>query len=216
MTARRNIEGIQNLLNTFTEKNQAAKKFVSAYRAYCWKVTSIDDYKLAPFHILATEGAVHADKNHRWHIEQIEEICRADTKLFKMTPYKIVDLKSEEQINDAVNYWLDLTDKGGEGMVVKPYDFTAYGKTGELLQPAVKCRGKEYLRIIYGTEYCAPENLIRLKKRGLAKKRSLALQEFALGIEALERFVKKEPLRRIHESVCAVLALESEPTDPRL
>lgn len=216
LTARRNIEGIQNLLNTFTEKNQAAKKFVSAYRAYCWKVTSIDDYKLAPFHILATEGAVHADKNHRWHIEQIEEICRADTKLFKMTPYKIVDLKSEEQINDAVNYWLDLTDKGGEGMVVKPYDFTAYGKIGELLQPAVKCRGKEYLRIIYGPEYCAPENLIRLKKRGLAKKRSLALQEFALGIEALERFVKKEPLRRIHESVCAVLALESEHTDPRL
>ena len=58
--------------------------------------------------------------------------------------------------------------------------------------------------------------MARLKRRGLAKKRSLALQEFALGIEALERFVKKEPLRRIHESAFAVLALESEAVDPRL
>jgi protein phosphatase len=100
-------------------------------------------------------------------------------------------------------------------MVVKPYDFVARGKRG-LVQPAVKCRGKEYLRIIYGPEYTAAENLERLKSRGLAAKRSLAIREFALGIEALERFVRKEPLRRVHECVFGVLALESEPVDPRL
>ena len=149
-------------------------------------------------------------------MEHIAEICRADTTLFKMTPYKIVHLEDEAEINDATIWWRDLTGKGGEGMVVKPYDFIAYGKDGGILQPAVKCRGREYLRIIYGPEYCEEGNLSRLKKRGLAKKRALALQEFALGIEALERFVKKEPLRRIHESVFAVLATESEPTDPRL
>ena len=37
-----------------------------------------------------------------------------------------------------------------------------------------------------------------------------------LGIEGLERFVRKEPLRRVHECVFGVLALESEPVDPRL
>lgn len=216
VTAQRGIEGAHEMLHTFAEKKQAAEKFVSAYRAYCWEVTGIDDYKLAPFHILATEGAVHADKTHQWHMEQIAEICRADSTLFKLTPYKIVHLDNEAEIDDAVAWWLELTGKGGEGMVVKPYQFTAYGTDGTLLQPAVKCRGKEYLRIIYGPEYCKPENLIRLKKRGLAKKRSLALQEFALGIEALERFVRKEPLRRIHESAFGVLAMESEPTDPRL
>ena len=100
-------------------------------------------------------------------------------------------------------------------MVVKPYDFLAYGKEG-LLQPAVKCRGSEYLRIIYGPEYDMTENIERLKNRGLSRKRSLALREFALGIEGLERFVKSEPLRRIHESVFGVLALESEDVDPRL
>jgi protein phosphatase len=99
--------------------------------------------------------------------------------------------------------------------VVKPESFVARGKRG-LLQPALKCRGPEYLRIIYGPEYSLPENLQRLRERGLATKRSLALREFALGVEALDRFVKKEPLRRIHECVFGVLALESEPVDPRL
>lgn len=216
LTAQRGIEGAHEMLHAFAEKKQAAEKFVSAYRAYCWEVTGIDDYKLAPFHILATEGAVHADKTHQWHMEQIAEICHADSTLFKLTPYKIVHLDNEAEIADAVTWWLELTGEGGEGMVVKPYQFTAYGTDGTLLQPAVKCRGKEYLRIIYGPEYCKPENLTRLKKRGLAKKRSLALQEFALGIEALERFVRKEPLRCIHESAFGVLAMESEPTDPRL
>ena len=216
VTAQRGIEGAHEMLHTFAEKKQAAEKFVSAYRAYCWEVTGIDDYKLAPFHILATEGAVHADKTHQWHMEQIAEICRADSTLFKLTPYKMVHLDNEAEIADAVRWWLELTGKGGEGMVVKPYQFIAYGTDSTLLQPAVKCRGKEYLRIIYGPEYCKQGNLTRLKKRGLAKKRSLALQEFSLGIEALERFVRKEPLRRIHESAFGVLAMESEPTDPRL
>jgi protein phosphatase len=61
-----------------------------------------------------------------------------------------------------------------------------------------------------------PENLERLRSRGLGAKRSLASREFALGVEALERFVRKEPLRRTHECVFGVLALESEPVDPRL
>ena len=100
-------------------------------------------------------------------------------------------------------------------MVVKPLEFVAKGRRG-LVQPAVKCRGREYLRIIYGPEYTLPENLERLRARGLSHKRSLALREFALGIESLERFVRGEPMYRVHEAVFGVLALESEPVDPRL
>ena len=100
-------------------------------------------------------------------------------------------------------------------MVVKPMEFVVRSKKG-LLQPAMKCRGREYLRIIYGPDYDANENLSRLRNRALGAKRSLALREFALGIEALERFIRKEPLRRVHECAFGVLALESEPVDPRL
>ena len=158
---------------------------------------------------------MHFDKNHQWHMKTIQEISKSDVQLFMATPHKIVDLTDSKSFEEAVKWWLDLTQNGGEGMVVKPYDFITYGTEG-VLQPAVKCRGKEYLRIIYGPEYDAPENLERLKNRSLSRKRSLAIREFALGLESLERFVKKEPLRRIHESVFGVLALESEDVDPRL
>ena len=116
---------------------------------------------------------------------------------------------------EAIRWWDELTGKGGEGMVVKPMDFIATGKRG-MVQPAMKCRGPEYLRIIYGPEYTLPENIERLRNRGLSTKRSLALREFALGVEGLRRFVEEEPLYRVHECAFAVLALESEPVDPRL
>lgn len=114
-----------------------------------------------------------------------------------------------------MRWWEELTARGGEGIVVKPLGFLALGRRG-LAQPALKCRGREYLRIIYGPDYTMPENLSRLRARGLSIKRSLAIREFALGIEGLERFVRKEPLRRVHECAFGVLALESEPVDPRL
>ena len=182
---------------------------------YCWPVNSIDDYKLAPFHILATEGQVHVDKTNEWHMENIAAICKGDSKLLMTTAYKIIDLNDQSSYDEAINWWMDLTKNGGEGMVVKPLDFIATGKEG-ILQPAVKCRGSEYLRIIYGPEYDLPENIKRLKNRGLSQKQSLAIREFALGIEGLERFVNKEPLRQMHECVFGVLALESEFVDPRL
>jgi protein phosphatase len=127
----------------------------------------------------------------------------------------VVDLADAASEAAATAWWTELTAAGGEGMVVKPLEFVATGRRG-LVQPAVKCRGPEYLRIIYGPEYTEPANLERLRQRGLGAKRSLALREFALGVEALERFVRGEPLRRVHECVFGVLALESEPVDPRL
>ena len=100
-------------------------------------------------------------------------------------------------------------------MVVKPRDVVA--RHGNRLgQPGLKCRGREYLRLVYGPEYTAPSQIARLRERGLGHKRALAIREFSLGIEALKRFVAQEPLYRVHECVFGVLALESEPVDPRL
>ena len=190
-------------------------QFVAAYRQYCWPVASLTDLKLAPFHLLASEGHVHTGKNHAWHMDTLANVCREDPALLLATPYKLVDVTDPSSVEGGIDWWTDLTGRGGEGMVVKPLDFILRGRRG-LAQPAVKCRGREYLRIIYGPDYSTEENIARLRQRGLAHKRSLALGEFALGVEGLERFVRKEPLRRIHECVFGVLALESEPVDPRL
>jgi protein phosphatase len=153
--------------------------------------------------------------SHRWHMETLARLCESGAPLMYVTDHRIMDLTDPRSENAATDWWLDLTHRGGEGMVVKPLDFVARGRR-RLVQPAVKCRGQEYLRIIYGPEYTMLENLERLRSRGLSVKRSLALREFALGIEAVERFVRGEPLRRVHECVFGVLALESEPVDPRL
>ena len=206
---------IAALRDQFDLKVQAAEAFTRSYQNYCWTFNGIEDLKIAPFHILATEGAVHTDKNHPWHMDTLKNLSKADPSFLIATQYKILSMSVEADVKAGCSWWTSLTNLGGEGMVVKPLDFIASGKHG-LLQPAVKCRGPEYLRIIYGPDYTLPEHLEQLRKRGLSKKRSLALREFALGIESLERFVRKEPLRKVHECVFGVLALESEPVDPRL
>ena len=205
------------LLAVARERLDAASRYVAAYRTYCWPVHGVDDLKLAPFHLLATEGKTYFGKDHAWHMETLARLCVHDPVLLATTN-RVVELTDAESVTAATAWWEELTARGGEGMVVKPLDFIAKGtKRGDLLQPAVKCRGKEYLRIIYGPEYDRPENLSRLRSRGLSGKRSLALREFALGVEGLERFAtRREPLRRVHECVFGVLALESEPVDPRL
>jgi protein phosphatase len=204
-----------SLLSWYEQRAVMAGAYVEAYRRYCWTVRSLLDLKLAPFHLLASEGAVHTDKDHQWHMTILGRLAEEDREILLATPHRIVNLQEPDEVSAAVKWWEDLTGSGGEGMVVKPLQFVAQNKRG-LTQPAVKSRGKEYLRIIYGPEYTAPENLERLRSRGLSGKRSLALREFALGIESLQRFVEGEPLRRVHECAFAVLALESEPVDPRL
>jgi protein phosphatase len=213
--ARERITGLDELADRTTQRLAAIEGYIREYQQYCWPVNSLDDFKLAPFHLLASEGAVHTDKHHTWHMEILGKLCAADARLLLATPFQVVNLNDTASCEAAIAWWTDITSTGREGMVVKPLDFIAKGRRA-FAQPAIKCRGPEYLRIIYGPEYLLPENLERLKARNVGAKRSLASREFALGVEALERFVRKEPLRRTHECVFGVLALESEPVDPRL
>jgi protein phosphatase len=204
---------IAETLERFEGRGECLNRYTEAYRHYCRRVSSVEDYRIAPFHILATEGKVWNGENHLDHLETIRRYMTGTDPLFITTGHLAFDLAGEEAL--ATDWWLRLTSSGGEGMVVKPLDFIARRGT-ELLQPAVKCRGREYLRIIYGPEYSAPEKLERLRRRSLAKKGRLALAEFALGMESLERFIRGEPFHRVHECVFAILALENEAVDPRL
>ena len=206
------LQATQSLV---TNRSSGLERFTTAYRHYCWPVNDITDLKLAPFHLLASEARVHTDQPHTWHLQMLHGVCAADPELLLATRFREVDLNDTASLEAATAWWTELTAVGGEGMVVKPVDFVHRGPKG-IAQPAVKCRGREYLRIIYGPDYDADGNLNRLRQRGLAHKRSLALGEFALGVEGLERFARGEPLRRVHECVFGVLALESEPVDPRL
>lgn len=203
------------LRERFADRARRADLYAKAWAPYVWPVSGIEDLKVAPFHLLASEGRVWFDQDHIWHMSLADRLAAAANGVVTRTEWRLVVLADAAACADAIRWWEDLTAKGGEGMVVKPRDFVSRGPKG-LIQPALKVRGREYLRIIYGPEYDAPDNLMRLRQRGLGGKRALALREFALGHEALKRFVAREPLRRVHECVFAVLALESEPIDPRL
>jgi protein phosphatase len=198
-----------------SERADLARRYVTAYRQYCWPVDGVDDLRIAPFQVLAVEGETCALRPHPWHLEILDRLCAADPTLLRVTERRAVDLDEPTSAPAAIDWWEAATAAGGEGMVVKPAATVLTTDRG-LVHPGIKCRGREYLRIIYGPEYTQPHNLDRLRQRGLGHKRALALREYALGIEALERFVAHEPLHRVHECVFGVLALESEPVDPTL
>ncbi|MEM9193642.1 MAG: polynucleotide kinase-phosphatase [Myxococcota bacterium] len=200
----------RDLQQRFEQRLDHLQQYSAAYRPYCWPIESIDDYRVAPFHVLASEGQVHTDKDHLWHLDWARRLA-AEDGVMAATEARTIELSDPHASRDATEFWERITGRGGEGMVVKPRDFARAS-----VQPALKSRGPEYLRLIYGPEYRTEGQLDRLRKRSVGKKRRLAKQEYCLGLEALHRFVEREPLYRVHECVFGVLALESEPTDPRL
>jgi protein phosphatase len=205
---------VQDLAERLARRAGNAAAYDAAWRRYA-PASGPELLRLAPFHILASEGEVHSDKRHDWHMATLDRLAAADPALLVATAHRAVTLADPLQVAAAVRWWEELTAAGAEGVVVKPMGFVARGRKG-LVQPAIKVRGRDYLRIVYGPDYTMPEHLTRLRERGLGRKRGLALREFALGLEALARFVAREPLRRVHECVFAILALESEAVDPRL
>jgi protein phosphatase len=206
---------VDDLLARTVTRAANAEAFRVTYRQYCWPTDGIDGVRLAPFQLLAAEGHAYHDRDHPWHLGVAARLADADPDLFTTTRSLLVDTTDPGSMAAGVAWWEELTGAGGEGMVVKPLAGVARGRRG-LSQPGVKVRGREYLRIIYGPDYTEPANLDRLRERHLGAKRSLALREYALGVEALQRLARAEPLWRIHQCVFAVLALESQPVDPRL
>jgi protein phosphatase len=205
---------VAELAGRTRERLAAAEAFTAVYRSYVWPVSSLDDVRLAPFQVLAGSAGSCLAAEHAWHLNIAERLAVADPVIVP-TRHIVADLEQPGADAAVTAWWEAITGAGGEGMVAKPRVPVTRGRRG-IAQPGVKCRGPEYLRIIYGPEYALPANLDRLRERNLARKRSLATSEFALGVEALERFTRREPLFRVHECVFGVLALESEPVDPRL
>jgi protein phosphatase len=235
------------LLARTVAREANAADFTAAYLRYCWTTDGLAGVRVAPFQLLATEGAVYHERPHLWHLDVADRLVATCPDL--ITPTRRLEVQTDDpaSIAAAVHWWQEHTAAGGEGMVVKPAANLsrdpslapdrdpslapdrglstapaaepARGRAGPgrgLVQPGLKVRGREYLRLIYGPDYTEPVNLVRLRQRAVGHKRSLALREYALGLEALDRLARGEPLWRIHECVFAVLALESEPVDPRL
>lgn len=206
------IEELKAWLEEYDQKLKNAHTFKEVFQKYCWEIEDVNSIQIAPFHVLAHSNQTFFDQPHTWHMEMNRQFA-SHSSLFVETEYKIItDDASEDEV---IEWWKDITSEGHEGIVIKPEFYIARNK-GKLLQPAIKVRGRKYLNIIYGMDYLLPENLVRLKNRNTGKKQKLALKEFALGIEGINRYVNEESIERVHECVLATLAMESDPVDPRL
>lgn len=205
-------EDLKIWFKEYEDKLDNARVFRDVFQKYCWEINDIDQIQIAPFHLLAHSRETFFDKPHTWHMEMNKEFSKMEN-LFVETEYMIIDNAASEE--EAIKWWDAITSDGHEGIVIKPEAFISTSK-GKLVQPAVKVRGRKYLNIIYGMDYLQPENLKRLKKRNVGKKQKLALKEFALGVEGIQRFVNGESIERVHECVLGTLAMESNPVDPRL
>ena len=208
------VDGLDALRAVNERRRDNAVRMGRTIDGYCWQADSIDDLRIAPFHLLAAEGRVFSDQPHAWHMQMLTRLAGRDP-ILTATGWRRIDASDPADRDAVTGWWVEHTQRGGEGMVLKPAGFIARGSKG-LVQPAMKVRGRDYLRIIYGPDYDLPQNIERLRKRGLGRKFSLADREFRLGLEGLHRFVENAPLARVHECALAVLALESEPVDPRL
>ncbi|MBO0773337.1 MAG: polynucleotide kinase-phosphatase, partial [Actinobacteria bacterium] len=189
---------VGELLDRTRGRAANAEAFAAVYRRYCWPVEGLTGLRLAPFQLLASEGAAYHQRPHEWHLAVADRLAAADSELITGTRRIMADTTDPASAAAAAGWWEELTAAGGEGMVVKPAANLTRGRRG-LIQPGLKVRGREYLRIIYGPDYTEPGNLERLRQRGLGHKRSLALREYALGLEALDRVARGEPLWRVHE-----------------
>ena len=196
---------VDGLRDRTVRRTANLERFTEVYRQYCWPTSGVTGLTLAPFHLLASAGTNHFRRDHAWHLAMVDRLGLGTTR------HVLVDVEDRASVDAATDWWLSLTAAGGEGMVVKPAT-----DAGPRVQPAIKCRGREYLRIIYGPDYLEPATLTRLRQRGLGRKRGLALREQALGLAALDALAEGAAPWRVHQLVFAILACESEPVDPRL
>lgn len=203
---------VTSWLDEYTDKYKNAARFDAVFRNYCWATNDLSGIQIAPFHILAHSSATNFHQPHSWHMKMNAYLAE-NSSLFIATEYRLIESEQDEQ--EVINWWQDMTENGHEGIVIKPFDFLAYHK-GILLQPAVKVRGREYLRIIYGMDYTNEDTMKKLKQRNPSRKMKIALLEFKLGMEGISRFVSLESSNRVHECALATLALESDTIDPRL
>ena len=210
------VDGVETLTSSIKINLENVEKYKEQLESYCWD-SNVETIQIAPFHLLAHEGQTYFDQTHEFHLTHFHDLINMEENdLFVKTPYVLVDLESEESMKEAVDFWIDVTNKGYEGVMFKTETFIEKNKEGETILPMMKIRGKDYLRLIYGINYDSTEYLPVLRNRNISKKRFLHYRQTELSIESVKRFAKGEPFENWHDYILANLCLGNVVTDHRL
>lgn len=193
----------------------SAEKFISTVKVY----SNEGDLEIYPFHILAY-GDIEKGKNNRYrfinyvngyeqnHIWHAMYINKFENDIFKRLNYHYINLKDKSTMDHSVEQWEKYCINGlGEGFVYKPMNFKNISSSGYLIQPALKVRGPEYLRIIYGIDYLDEEYFKKLTFRKISSKRKMAVQESELSEKILLTFLNNN-IEQKNRYVSAFIGLD--------
>src|SRR5262249_52604197 len=72
-----NVEGAASLTERFARRQEAASRYIDAYRRYCWQGKLVKDFRLAPFYFFATESHGHANREHSLDMGTLARIFKA-------------------------------------------------------------------------------------------------------------------------------------------
>ncbi len=202
---------------TIERERSALEQYDVMFKRYRTESANLAALKFAPFHLLATEGQTFFHRSHLWHMQMLAGLARSGREFVIPTRYEVVSLSEQATWSKTIRWWEELSEESSEGLVVKPLPFIPRGRRG-LAQPALKCRSREHLRLVYGPRYDSAEGRESLLARdALLRRRNKhrrILRQFALSMEAVTRFVKRSPLNAVHECVLGVLAQEVPPSMP--
>lgn len=130
-----------------------------------------------------------------------------ENDVFKSIKGTEFSLNSESDCYKITQNWEEYCKNGGEGYVFKPSD-TLFMPTGYFIQPALKVRGKDYLRLIYGIDYLDKDYFNKISRRQIKKKRVLALREFDLSLKILNAFLYRNKAE-LYKSIAGFIGMEN-------
>lgn len=185
----------QNLANTYTNiyKNYDHHNSIE---------TNIEYYKIykKQIELYASEGKIHikpfsiikiiTDENE--YIEGIVNENSIDETLNHYTMFKLLSDDDIHMVNFDDDMWLEnaekfystiVTDKLMEGVVIKPLYFDPNYAI------SIKVRNQNYLTLIYGYNYLAPEKYQKLiESKNIKKKLRTSIDEFKIGLSMMKHY----------------------------
>ena len=177
--------------------------------------TSDPDWTFVPYHLLASASALYFDQTHAWHLAHLERLCQHTTYHLRPLQWQQIDLSDHQARHKIIEWWHHLNATSKPGLIMKPLHFeTIVGN--EPIQPAIKVRTHEALRQTYGLEFDQPEALNHHRSRSLKDRRELAVRQYALGKEALQRFQARQPFAEVLQASFCHLAISTTDKEPLL
>lgn len=192
---------------------QARGALVERLAGLCAAEARATTWFFTPYHLLAAQSGTFFHQPHAWHTAQLSAFSQGHPTRVRALRSEVLDLQDHDHRRSLVAWWQELSEAGAPGIIVKPVTLELF-VNHEYLQPAMKVRGREALRMVYGPFYTEHDLLAHHRTRSLKERRELVIRHFVLGKEALTRFVAGQPHAEVLQIITTHLAISTMDGNP--